>query len=807
MAVTNPTDAAPVSPGWLVKALGIVGMVFGASLALPGLYLTILGGSWYYAIAGALTMLAGWRIFRGRGSGVYIFIGVCLATLVWALWEVRDLDTWFWPLIPRLFAFAFALFFVLLIAPGLPDFASRPAARRGFRIGALGVFLGLALAVWQMFSPHGVIANGYTGRAATLAAAPAASGEWRNYGRTTNGTRFAPAAQINRDNVGKLALAWTYDTGQVGDHDNADQSTPVFANGTIYACTFNNQVHAIDAVSGKRKWVFDPRASAPFFKRCRGVTYYETGAPNAGDSTAPIAACARRIALGTVDARLISLDAETGAPCTGFGTGGTVDLNAGMSAHEPGEYMQTSAPTVSSGVIVVGGLVLDNGRVGEPSGVVRAFDAASGELRWAWDVGRPGQTGAPGEGESYTPFTPNMWTHPAVDEARGLVFLPLGNATPDMWRGHRRAFDDTYNAAVVALDIRTGAEKWHFQTVHKDVWDYDLPAQPSLFDIADPQSGQLVPVLVQPTKRGQIFVLNRETGQPVTRVVERKVQTDGAAPGLSDLSPTQPYSVGMPQIGGAAMSERDMWGATPIDQLLCRISFNKLRYSGDEFTPPSEEPFFTYPGAQGGMNWGSGSIDESRGIFVINDLRLPIVTRLIPRKDVPRFDRLQGPHDPIGPQFGTPYALERTAQASPLGLLCSRPPYGTLTAIDLNTRKIVWQKPVGTLESLDFIGVQTGLRMPVGMPTLGGSLVTGGGLVFFGSAMDHYLRAFDVENGRELAALPMPVGANATPMSFTGADGRQYVVISAGGATYAAEGFRSGKIIAFALPGAGNPAH
>jgi len=530
--------------------------------------------------------------------------------------------------------------------------------------------------------------------------------------------------------------------------------------------------------------------------RCRGGTYYETP----GDAGS--AACTRRLALGTVDARLISLDADTGKPCDGFGRAGSVDLRDGMGEVQPGEYMQTSAPTVAQGVIVVGGMVVDNYAVGEPSGVIRAFDDRTGELRWAWDAGRPGDNGPPPSGQTYTRYTPNVWSHMAVDDARSLIYLPTGSATPDMWRSHRRPFDDRYNSSVVALDLKTGQVRWHFQTVHKDVWDYDLPAQPSLYDVLDPKTGQMIPALIQPTKRGQLFYLNRETGTPLAEVQERPVSTTGGAPGLTDLSPTQPYSVGMPQIGGQGMTERDMWGTTPVDLVFCRIGFKKLRYTGDEFTPPSVEPFFTYPGAQGGMNWGAGSIDERRGIFVINDLRLPIVTQLLPRDQVPASDGIPGPHAPVGPQLGTPYGILRTAQQSLLGLLCSRPPYGTLSAIDLHTRQLLWQRPVGTVANLDFVGVRTGIQMPIGMPTLGGSVVTGGGLVFFGSAMDHYLRAFDVETGTEVWKMEMPIGANATPMSYVAANGKQYIVLSVGGATYAAKAYRGDYVIAYALPDA-----
>lgn len=375
-----------------LRILGVIGILFGLSLALAGIYLITLGGSWYYTIIGLMTA-AGWSIFRGLPRGVAIYLLVCLITVIWALWEVWGQSTWFWPLIPRLFAFAFALFFILLAMPLMPAYRGDPVARRNWLLGALVVLIGLGGTVAGMFAMHGVVRNGFTlaGGTTVNAAALAMGGEWHNYGRTTTATRFAPADQITKDNVGQLEVAWTYRTGIVGDGTDSDQNTPVYANGTVYSCTFNNQVHAIDGVTGARKWVYDPKVSAPYWMRCRGVTYYATAA--SADGT-----CAHRIALGTLDARLISLDADTGLPCKDFGAGGAVNLMDGMGGYGPGLYMETSAPTVARGKIIVGGLVDDNYEVGEPSGVVRAYDGATGQLAWAFDVGRPGRYGVPEAG-------------------------------------------------------------------------------------------------------------------------------------------------------------------------------------------------------------------------------------------------------------------------------------------------------------------------------------------------------------------------------------------------------------------------
>jgi len=791
------SDQFETSKNLWITGFSVVVMLVGVLMALPGLWLIALGGSWYYTLVGAVVCYAGFQMFQGNHNGLYTYFVACGLTVLWALYEVWPMQSWFWPLIPRVFAFAFALFFLLLVAPQFSAFKHNQSVTGRLRLGAGIVGLGLVLTLWAMFYPHGVIQNKYVANleAKPLVATEKIGQEWRNYGRTTMGTRFVPAQQITKDNINKLEVAWSYRTEVFGDHDNADQNTPVFANNTVFSCTHNNQVHAIDGETGKRKWLFDPKAKAPFFERCRGVTYYEPSI--AGDQNG---ACAKRIVLNTVDARLISLDAETGKRCAGFGNQGEVNLMDRMGDFEPGYYFQTSAPTVTKDMIILGGMAVDNNTVGEPSGVIRAFNAMTGEFRWAWDIGRPGENGLPPKGETFTKGTPNVWTHPAVDEALGLIYLPTGNATPDVANAHRRPFDGKYNSSIVALDIETGKERWKFQTVYNDVWDYDLPSQPSLYDVTDPKTGKLVPALIQPTKRGQIFMLNRVTGKPIADVVEKKVRVDGLAPGFKPLSDVQPYSVGMPNIGGERLYERDMWGATPIDQLFCRIKFRSARYTGNEFPPPSLEPFFTYPGAQGGMNWGAGSVDENRGIFVINDLRLPIITTIIPRDKAPKFDKVAGPHDPIAPQKGTPYALKREAPTSILGLLCSGPPYGTITAIDLKTRSVLWQRPVGTIEDLDFIGIHTGLRIPLGMPTLGGSVITGSGLVFFPNAMDRYIRAFDVETGNQIWRKKMPVGADATPISYVAKNGKQYIVVSAGGSTYATKENRGDYVIAYALP-------
>lgn len=781
---------------WL-KVLGAFCMLFGLSAALPGLYLLFTGGTWYYAVTGIGTVYTGYLIWRGEAKAINIYFILCLIALAWSFYEVMTMATWFWPMIPRFFSWLCMLLLILMASGQFPEVQADPEKQGILRWSTYAIAAIVILTFWGMFQPHGFIQKPFTSaknQAHNVQTAEQGQ-EWRNYGRTTMATRFDPQTQITADNVKNLQVAWTYHTKSFADHDDSDQNTPIFANNTVYACTFKNEVHAIDAETGKGKWVFDPKADAPFFKRCRGVTYYETN-----PASYQAAVCQRRIVMNTIDARLFELDADTGQVCSDFGKNGVVDLREHMGEFEAGLYFTTSAPTVADNTIIVGGLVDDNWSVGEPSGVVRAFDAVTGELRWAWDVGRPGQTGLPPAGETFTKGTPNVWTHPAVDEKLGLVYLPTGNATPDFYGVKRRPFDEANNSSIVALDIKTGNERWKFQTVHHDVWDYDLPSQPSLYDVKDPKTGQMVPALVQPTKRGQLFMLNRLTGLPIAEVTEKPVSIEGGIPEEKALmSRTQPYSA-LPNIGGEPLTEKHMWGVFPIDQAMCRIQFRKLRYAGNEFTPPSVEPFINFPGSQGGPNWGSGSIDENRGIFIINDLRLPIITHMIPRDKAGKFDKISGPHDLLAPQLGTPYAIERGSIETIFGLMCMQPPYGTMMAVDLNTQKKIWERPVGTTEDLDFIGIHTGISMPIGLPSLGGSVITGSGLIFFASAMDRYIRAFDVENGNEIWKKRMPVGANATPISYTAKNGKQYIVISAGGSTYAVKEARGDNVIAYALP-------
>lgn len=811
MSQTNPSSAAPRGTGtWGLRLLGVMLAIVGLPLLVLGGQLITLGGSWYYAIAGLVLVVAGVLVFRRSLAGFWLFAALFLATIVWSLIESGFA---FWPLVPRLGGPLVIAIVVALCLPLFPGWRSGRALP--FSLAALGVVV-LAGAGFMAFQPQGVIRNAVT---ATPGQAVADSGgNWAAYGATPSGTRFSPADQINTENVQDLAIAWTYQYGEERKAGQEDQITPILINDTAYICTPESNVHAIDVNTGAARWVYDSATENSAFARCRGVSYYEYEAPAPAAPTAatlptdavapapvpaetaaavPPAICGTgRIVLTTSDARMIELDATTGELCADFGTNGIVDLKAGMGDDALPNYILTSAPTVARNRVIVGGFVLDNISTGEPSGVVRAFDARSGALLWAWNADRP-EGGLPAAGELYTRGTPNVWSTPAYDDTLGLVYLPTGNATPDFWAAHRTEDMLRVSAAVVAVDIETGAERWVFQTTHHDVWDYDVASQPALYDVPDGNGGT-IPALIQITKRGQIFMLDRRTGEPIADVQERAVPQN-VQEGDTPLSPTQPYSVGMPAIGVEPLTEARMWGATIYDQLLCRIEFKKLRYQGD-FTPPGTDRTIQWPGYYGGFNWGSAALNEETGMLVLNDMRIAQYVELVPREDYDSQAASGGDlHAGLSAQSGTPFAALKDNFFSVLGVPCQEPPYGTMTGIDLATRTVAWQVPMGTVEETGPLGIKTGLSIPIGMPTIGGASTTSGGLVFYAATQDYYLRAMDVATGEELWKGKLPIGSQSTPSTYVSpSSGRQFVVLTAGGARQ--QDLRGDYVVAFALP-------
>jgi len=792
----------------LVVLIGIVVMLFGLILLVGGVRLAQLGGSWYFLLMGAASLVAGGLLALRRPLGALLYGVAFVATVAWAL---ADAGLEFWPLVSRLVMPAVLATLVALTWPMLRRSRGQRPGRTAYGVAAL-LLVGLLGTAVSAFQPRPVV----TAKGATPAVVPVAKGseqrDWQHWGNTTAGTRFAALDQITPANVTQLQVAWTAHTGDVPQSDGfgaEDQNTPLQIGDTLYLCTPHNQVVALDVDSGKQRWAFDPKASAPNWQRCRGLGYFDAGQPLVGAPTvaaapspaapATVAAapapalCEKRILMTSIDARLFALDATTGAPCPDFGEAGVVDLKRGMGEIKPGFYTLTAAPLVAGELVIVGGRVADNIEVNEPSGVVRAYNVRSGALAWVWDLSRETPDVPLDPSIHYTRATPNVWTSMAYDPQLGLVYLPTGNTTPDQWAGERTPQDDKYSSAVVALDVATGKERWVYQTVHHDLWDYDLPAQPTLTDVPDGKGGTL-PALLQITKAGQVFMLNRATGQPITEVRDIAAPQGNAAG--ERYSPTQRLSVGLPQIGAQTLTESDMWGATPIDQMLCRIQFKGFRYDG-MFTPPGEDLALQWPGSLGGMNWGSASVDPTTGYLFVNDMRLGLWTKLIPRAEM--TTGAGGVEMGAASQTGTPYGSLRDRFLSKLGIPCQKPPFGTMSAINLATHELVWQVPVGTVKDTGPMGIKMRLPIPIGMPTLGGSLATQSGLLFFAGTQDYYLRAYDSRTGKEVWKARMPVGSQGTPITYVSPKtGRQYVVISAGGARQSPD--RGDYVIAYALP-------
>jgi membrane-bound PQQ-dependent dehydrogenase (glucose/quinate/shikimate family) len=442
-----------------------------------------------------------------------------------------------------------------------------------------------------------------------------------------------------------------------------------------------------------------------------------------------------------------------------------------------GVYTPTSPPAIIHGLAVVGSGVPDNGEVENPSGVVRAYDATTGKLVWAWDLDHPDWHGEPPAGEHYARNTPNAWSLMSSDERLGLVYVPTGNSNPDYYGAHRSAASEKYSSSVIALDAATGAVRWSFQTVHHDLWDYDVGAQPVLADLAD--ANGTVPALIQATKTGQVFVLDRRDGHPVSKVEERRVP-QGAGQG-DWTAPTQPVSVEMPPFTGPDLKEEDMWGLTPLDALWCRIKFRSARYDGP-MTPPSEHGWIYSTGFLGGIDWGSVAVDPSRDIMIVNSFRMANRNRFVPASQFGNDPKARLPF-PYFHQEGSPYFAVYTAVfRSPIGMPCQRPPYGMISAVDLKTHRLLWNRPLGTSRNAGPFGWQLPLDLPMGAPNIGGSLVLGSGIAFIGATLDEYFRAIDVRSGKELWRTHLPSPAFADPMTYLSPrTGRQYVVIASGG--------------------------
>jgi len=621
---------------------------------------------------------------------------------------------------------------------------------------------------------------------------------WPAYGGDAQGTRYSPLTQITRDNVKHLEVAWVHRTGDVSDGSrysrrSSFEATPILFDGTLYVSTPFSRVIALDPETGAERWSYDPRIDLDEGYSeslvSRGVEAWIDPRGREGE------ACERRIFFATLDARLLALDARSGRPCQGFGDHGEVDLKAGVGAVEVGEYEVTSPPVAVGDVVVVGSAQGDNRRVEVERGDVRGFDARSGELRWTfqpvprapdrpgWDAWQPEQAPRVGAG--------NAWAPLASDPERDLLFVPTGSAAPDFYGGERLG-SNIFANSVVALRASTGEIVWHFQLVHHDLWDYDIASQPTVTTIR--RDGQEIPAVIQATKMGHIFILHRDTGEPLFPVEERPVpisSVDG-----EQSWPTQPFPVLPPPLMPEVMTPDSAWGLTPWDRGKCRERMKGLTYEGI-FTPPSLGGTLEYPSMIGGANWGGVAVDPERRLLIVNLNRFASWVRLIPRAEYDQARRAADSEGDFTAQHGTPYGMNRDgALVSPWDIPCTPPPWGKLVGIDLDQGSVRWDVPLGTIRDI------APVPMPIqwGTPNLGGPIVTAAGLVFIGAAMDDFLRAFDIETGEELWKGRLPAGGQATPMTYRiSPDGRQYVVIAAGGHA-GLETTLGDYLVAFALP-------
>ena len=605
----------------------------------------------------------------------------------------------------------------------------------------------------------------------------AADGDWPVYGHDAAGTKYSPLDQINTANVSQLRVAWTFHAGDLydphgkGGKPSAFETTPLYVDGTLYLTTAFGRLIALDPVTGKEKWNFAPRVNTT----AGYGDFANRGAATWLDSKTG----RRRMFVATIDAQLVAVDAATGKAIDAFGKGGVVNLRTGLrnAPESISEYEETSPPTVIGDVVVVGSGIADNGRVQAASGEVRGYDVRTGVLRWTFDPMPGTSTGAA-----------NAWSIFSADAERNLVFVPTGSASPDYYGGERPGANQ-YANSVVALRGDTGKVVWSFQTVHHDLWDYDVASQPVLITIE--RGGRSIAAVAVGSKTGHLFLLERETGKPIFGVEERPVPKSDV-PGEA-ASPTQPFPLLPKSLAPQNLTEA--WGPTEEDRAWCAAAIGKLRNEG-VFTPPSLQGTLAVPGNIGGLAWGGVAFDPVHQLLLAPTNRLVAQVQLIPRKV---YD-----HDPheegyeYAAQKGTPYGMRRKFLLSPHGAPCNRPPWGTLSAVDTTTGLVKWEVPVGYIP-----WSRDPRAREYGSPSLGGPIVTGGGVIFMGGTFDAHLRALDVMSGKELWEGDLPWSARATPMTFRGPNGKQYVVIAAGGhgtGRVSAGGEQGDALVAFALP-------
>jgi quinoprotein glucose dehydrogenase len=627
---------------------------------------------------------------------------------------------------------------------------------------------------------------------------------WAVAGRDLHGTRYLPADVITRDNVGRLEVAWTYRTGETEGRfatagEPSFETTPLVVDGVMYIGTPLGRVIALDAATGEELWVFDPKIARDVgygdFAN-RGVATWLDDA--AGDSPA----CQRRIFISTADSNLYAIDARRGRPCLDFGANGKVNLKNGLrvAPFEPQAYSMTSPPIVVNGVVITGSSIADNSVPNPASGEVRGYDARRGQLLWSWDA-IPQDPSDPAYGEwrgdaAHRGGGANAWSGLVADAERDLVFVPTGSAAPDYYGGLRIG-DNRYANSLVALRASTGKVVWAFQTVHHDLWDYDNASPPALVSVI--RNGREVPAVVLATKTGLLFVLNRETGEPLFPVEERPVPASDVAG--ETASPTQPFTAGTPPLSPHRFTVDDVWAIDDADRAACRAAIEPLRNDGI-FTPPSLMGTLVIPSNIGGAHWGGVAIDPNRALAIVPVNRIAAMVQLLPREDLD-LDEVRRAEQRLGDDYeynqmrGTPYVMRRRLLLAPSRLPCTPPPFGTLVAIDLVSGQRKWEVPLGSFVAAVADDAATRVRPEWGSPNLGGPIVTAGGLVFIGASLDRQLHAYDVETGEELWHGELPASAKATPMSYLLRSGAQYVAVAVGGG----DAWGTGDyVIAFRIP-------
>ncbi len=805
----------------------IANWAFAAFLLSVGLYLTIrgaqlitLGGSWYYMLAGlgALGVAALVAVEEPLSAKLYAVI-----TALTILWAIPEAGFDVLALLPRLAAWLVVGFWFFT-----PWY--RVAMGGEVKTKWLGWATLAGVTLLGVSSLPGYKVETFERVASTEAPK---STEWRHYGNSPEGTRFSPLTQITPQNVSELTEVWRFRTNVPYEFKN----TPLQVDGKVYVCVSGNIVISVDAKSGEEVWRFNPenkltgwtwdalKRGNTFTRGCRGVAYHEAGDDFEGQT------CKTRILTGTTDARLFAVDAKTGERCKDFGENGEISLRLGLGPHLPFAYFHTSVPLIAGDNAVIGGWVMDAQELGLPSGVLRAFNVFTGEFSWAWDMGRPGDNTLPPEGETFTLGTPNVWSMMSYDPELDLIYAPTGNASPDYYGAKRRDIDDAFNASVVALRGSDGSLVWSYKTVNHDIWDYDVPSQPTLVNIT--KDGERIPAVAQPTKRGEIFLLDRRNGEPIWPATDCP---DGSEPTATGECPvpqepakgertaaTQPFS-GLPRFNDPRY-EKDMWGLTPLDQLYCRIEYKKMRDDG-HFTPPmpgggvmgKQKTWggtFQYPGNQGGFNWPSISVDADNGLLVAQPMlmgnRIYMMTAeergARPGRAPPGPDKTgQGPWEADAPRYGvtgpfvSKWKIPFTDIASDMP--CFEPPYGRIALIDLNTNKLLWSRPIGNMRDLGPFGIKPNLPfIEVGTPIYGATTTTRSGLIFQQGTIDSTFRAIDIQNGETLWSAELPQTANNAPITYM-IDGKQYVVVAVpDDPDDGSDPTRGAELIAFALPG------